>query len=134
MGGFFMPTQQAFSELEVKHSPSGSPMSWNWSGNKYNVPANKRLEIGSLTLAYYPAATATIGNCLIRGNDSMNSPLWNLEGLFVDKYKILRLTFPLALMVEAGGHVGANLGTLPGATGPDKGSVWLTACGWLVDA
>jgi hypothetical protein len=130
MGGFFMPTQQAFSELEVKHSPSGSPMSWNWSGNKYNVPANKRLEIGSCVLS----GSNSHDWKFIRGNDSMNSPLWNLEGLFVDKNKILHLTFPLALMVEAGGHVGANLGTLPGATGPDKGSVWLTACGWLVDA
>ena len=63
----------------------------------------------------------------------MNNPVWDLH-LYVEKYKTLHLSFPLPLRVEAGGLVGANLGVLPGATGPDKGSVWVTACGLLVDA
>ena len=74
------------------------------------VPPKHTLEIGTLTINFFPKATGgTIGRVDICGRNapdlSTGTAMWRLQVVYVEPKKTVHLTFPTALRLEAGGHV-----------------------------
>jgi hypothetical protein len=103
-------------------------MTWVGTAMSFDtVPSNKRLEITTLTLAYYPKA-GTVGSAEMYGQDSSLGPtVWKVQA-YVEPKKTVHLPFPTPLRIEQGGSARINFVE----DGP--GMILLHANGRLVDA
>jgi hypothetical protein len=106
-----MAEQQVYSPQEVDFGQY-IKMFWvqGFSGDGSIVPPNHTLEITTLTLHYFPKATGgTLGRVDISGRDAADlgtgTAIWRVQVVNVEPKKTVRLTFPKALQLKAGGHV-----------------------------
>ena len=101
---------------------------WNWSGDNSKVPANFVLEIGAITLNYFPTAGGYLGRADVAGRDAANTAVWRTQIVYVEPKKTVHLAFPTALRLEADGHV--EIGFV--SEGP--GEIFISLNGILVPA
>jgi hypothetical protein len=119
--------QQVFSAGEVRFGNADEPLLWSWSGDNRHVPAGYVLDIGTITLSYFPEAGGTLGRADVVGRDSADSAVWRMQTIFVEPKKTCHLTFPLGLRLEAGGHVQI------GFTSEGPGTITVDIQGMLLD-
>jgi hypothetical protein len=107
-----MSEQQVYSTQEVDFGAGYEKMFWvqGFAGDGSVVPADRTLEITTLTLNFFPNGTGgTVGRVDIAGRDapdlSTGTSVWRLQAVYVEPKRTLHLTFPKALRLEAGGHV-----------------------------
>ena len=74
-----------------------------WGTNK--VPAQKILEIHTITLNYFPSGSGTLGRADLIGRDANGNAAWRLQVVYVKPHETRHLTFPKGLRLEAGGFV-----------------------------
>jgi len=118
--------QQVFTEGEVKSGHAGQLLFWNWDGDNSRVPANRELEIGTITLNYFPEGSGTLGRADVAGRDSNGSAVWRLQIVYVEPKKTRHLTFPKGLHLQAGGHVEISF------TSEGPGTIFVSINGSLV--
>lgn len=126
-----MPTQ-VYSSQEVDFG-SYAKLFWvqGFDGDNSVVPANRTLEITTLTLNFFPKDTAgTLGRADISGRDTADlgtgTAMWRVQIVYVEPKKTVHLTFPNPLRLEAGGHVEI------GFTSEGPGTITVDANGVLV--
>jgi hypothetical protein len=96
--------QQVFSDGEVEFG-SIQPLFWNWTGDNSKVPTNYVLEVGTITLNYFPEGGGSLGRADVAGRDLGGSAVWRVQVVYVEPKSTRHLTFPRGLRLEAGGHV-----------------------------
>jgi len=116
---------QVYSEQEVDFGGTVH-FFWNWAGSNDIVPPKKTLQIGTLTLNYFPAGGGTVGRADVAGRDASNSAVWRVQIVYVEPKKTVHLTFPLGLSLKAGGHVELSF------TSDGPGKIFVSANGILV--
>lgn len=97
-------SQQVFSDGEVDFG-AVKTVFWNWSGDNSKVPPNTALEVGTITLNYFPTGTGVLGRADVAGRDANNKAVWRVQIVYVEPKRTRHLTFPMGLRLEAGGHV-----------------------------
>jgi hypothetical protein len=97
--------QQVFSSGEVQFGKADNPLSWSWSGDNSKIPVGSVLEIGTITLNYFPKDGGTLGRADVVGRDAAGKAVWRVQATYVEPKKTRHLTFPIGLRLEAGGKV-----------------------------
>jgi hypothetical protein len=119
--------QQVYSEAEVDFGQADHQMHWNWSGaNNATVPPHYALEIGTITLNFFPASGGTLGRCDASGRDANGTAVWRVQIVYVEPQKTEHLPFPVPLRLGSGGHVEI------GFTSNGPGTIFVTMNGRLV--
>ncbi|MCW2508064.1 MAG: hypothetical protein JWP68_1212 [Modestobacter sp.] len=119
--------QQVYSEAQVNFGQAGVPMQWNWGGgNVVPVPRFHAVEIGAITLNFFPAAGGSLGRCDAAGRDATGTAVWRVQIVYVEPQKTTHLPFPVPLRVEGGGHVELSF------TSEGPGSLFVSMNGHLV--
>jgi hypothetical protein len=97
--------QQVFSAGEVQFGKADQRVFWSWSGDNSKVPKGRALDIGTITLNFFPEKGGTLGRADVAGRDSTGTAVWRVQTIYVAPKETRHLTFPIGLRLEAGGYV-----------------------------